>query len=290
MTTIAYDKNGQIIELYGLNVSGGDVTISQVRAEIAKNVGKGVQLGFDGTLENNIITFTPPVGTDTYQIKENYDYEIDLSFAVGGEVDDDTQMQISNDGLTFYFWTVKDTPATWGDLKDIYTYSNDVGYRWIFKARYHVTSEGNNVFYIYPSVTNAVNNIQLYFDGTHIYNKQGGTQLEYTDVYNIISNKYNLVTVNYADSNVLYPVFWTGDAVEFSNILQIDGKSYSVRLIINAQNQIDYTELELALSSDIPSLDGYAKTADLLEKSTEQWQFELADGSTITRRIVVSGT
>lgn len=32
---------------------------------------------------------------------------------------------------------------------------------------------------------------------------------------------------------------------------------------------------------------GYAKTSDLLEKSTEQWQFTLADGSTVDKTIVL---
>lgn len=88
-------------------------------------------------------------------------------------------------------------------------------------------------------------NVQLYYDGDNILDDKDGNILTYNDVYNIISEENNNVSVNYMDTNVLYPAFWTGDAVEFSNLLMIDDKTYSTRLIINAENLIKYDEEDL---------------------------------------------
>lgn len=137
--------------------SGGGVTPSQMNAAIANAVGKGLEVGFDGTLEGNVITFAPPESTGAYNLKEDYDYIVDLSFPAVGTLDDAVEMEIENDSEVIQFFTINHTDvttsATVADLKDVMRYDEATGYRWVFRARCHITSSSSiKCFVILPTV------------------------------------------------------------------------------------------------------------------------------------------
>ena len=119
---------------------------------ITANVGRGLQLGFNGTLTGNVLTFEPD--QSAYEMKQGYDYEIDLLFPAAGTLPDSTQMVIKNGADTVQIVNVKhadaSTPMTYGDMKQMCRYDAEIGWRWIFNARYSVTDTGVKVL-VMPS-------------------------------------------------------------------------------------------------------------------------------------------
>lgn len=142
------------------------ITPLKLAQVVADNVGRGVQLGFTGTLVGNLLTFetTDP---NPYTLRHNYDYEIDLLFEAVGELPDNVEIVIKNG--TNYINIVNvlhddyTSHITVGDLKQIMKYSNNIGWRWIFMARYTVASSGQTVFVMPSTVVNVA--------GEGIYNK-----------------------------------------------------------------------------------------------------------------------
>lgn len=127
---------------------------------IADNVGRGVQLGFNGTLSEGVLTFeVPSENAGEYTLKHLYNYEIDLLFEAVGQLDDSTQIVIKNGAQNINIVNAKHddykTPVTIGDMKQIMKYSTDIGFRWIFDARYTVTTDGQPVFVMPSTVTNS---------------------------------------------------------------------------------------------------------------------------------------
>ena len=127
---------------------------------IADNVGRGVQLGFNGTLSEGVLTFeVPSENAGEYTLKHLYNYEIDLLFEAVGQLDDSTQIVIKNGAQNINIVNAKHdnhkTPVTVGDMKQIMKYSTDIGFRWIFDARYTVTTDGQPVFVMPSTVTNS---------------------------------------------------------------------------------------------------------------------------------------
>jgi hypothetical protein len=127
--------------------------VSQV---VADNVGKGQQLGFNGTLSGGVLTFVPD--QSTYSLKSGYDYEIDLLFSAAGTLPDNTQMVISNGDDTIQILNVKhadaSTPMTYGDMKQICRYDANIGWRWVFMARYSITDTNVKVLVMPSTVVN----------------------------------------------------------------------------------------------------------------------------------------
>lgn len=119
---------------------------------ITANVGRGLQLGFNGTLTGNVLTFEPD--QSAYEMKQGYDYEIDLLFPAAGTLPDSTQMVIKNGADTVQIVNVKhadaSTPITYGDMKQMCRYDANIGWRWIFNARYAITDTGVKVL-VMPS-------------------------------------------------------------------------------------------------------------------------------------------
>ena len=117
-----------------------------------KYAGKVVQLGFNGVLENNVLTFNPD--QDPYEINAGYEYEIDLLFPAAGVLPDSTRMVIKNGTDTVQIVNVRhadaSNPITYGDMKQICRYDAGIGWRWVFNARYAVTDTGVKVF-VMPS-------------------------------------------------------------------------------------------------------------------------------------------
>ena len=132
------------------------MTPLKVAQVVTDNVGKGQQLGFNGTLSEGILTFVPD--QSAYTLKAGYDYEIDLLFPAAGTLPDDTQMVISNGDDTIQILNVKHADAsismTYGDMKQICRYDADVGWRWVFMARYSVTDTNVKVLVMPSTVVN----------------------------------------------------------------------------------------------------------------------------------------
>lgn len=125
------------------------------------NVGKGVQLGFNGTLQSGTITFEPD--QSPYEIKHGYDYEIDLLFAAAGSIPNSTKLVIKNGEETIQIVNVKhsdfNTPITYQEMKQVCRYDNEIGWRWIFHARFSVTDSGVKVMVMPATVVETPDNV-----------------------------------------------------------------------------------------------------------------------------------
>ena len=139
-------------------------TAQTAAAQASQASGKIIQLGFDGTLEGNLLTFKhAPAGVEIpYELLDDYEYEVDLSFQAVGELPQDTQMVIKNgaDTITFVSALHRDstTPATVKEMQSVARYNTDTGYRWLFKAAYKITPSGTKVFLLYPVIAPAASN------------------------------------------------------------------------------------------------------------------------------------
>lgn len=130
----------------------------KVEERLAQKTGAGLSLGFDATLASGVLTFTT-TDAEPYTLQENYDYEIDLHFPAAGTLDDTIKMVVENNSETVQFVALTHTnPAesiTVGDMKQLMYYDAETGFRWLFKARYKITSTGVKVFVIYPVISKA---------------------------------------------------------------------------------------------------------------------------------------
>ena len=129
-------------------------TITPLKAKAIANdyAGKVVQLGFNGTLTGDTLTFEP--NQEPYTVKVGYEYEVDLLFTAAGVLPDATKMVIKNGEETITLLNVKDadasTPMTYGAMKQMCRYDADIGWRWVFNARYAITDTGVKVL-VMPS-------------------------------------------------------------------------------------------------------------------------------------------
>ena len=120
--------------------------------------GKIIQLGFDGTLANGVLTFKhAPGGVEVpYNLQDDFEYELDLAFANTANLPTNTQMAIKNGNDTIRFVSAlhRDaaTNATVADMDAVMRFNSSTGYRWLFKAAYKVTPSGAKVFLLYPVV------------------------------------------------------------------------------------------------------------------------------------------
>ena len=137
-------------------------TAQTAAAQASQLSGRIIQLGFDGTLEGNLLTFKhAPSGVEIpYSLLDDYEYEIDLSFQAVGELSQDTQMIVKNgaDTITFVSALHRDStvPVKVGDMAPVARYNTDTGYRWLFKAAYKITPAGTKVFLLYPVAAQSV--------------------------------------------------------------------------------------------------------------------------------------
>lgn len=129
-------------------------------ASIVDVSGKIIQLGFDGSIDNNVLVFNhAPGGVDApYALVDDYEYEIDLVYANTSNLPNDTQMVIKNGSDTINFVSAvhrsSTEPATVGDMKAVMRFDSSTGYRWLFKAAFKITTSGAKVFLLYPVVYN----------------------------------------------------------------------------------------------------------------------------------------
>lgn len=193
-----------------------DLAISPATAKdvVYNYIGKITQLGFNGILANNVVTFSPDTATP-YEIKEGYEYEIDLLFPAAGVLPDTTKLVIENNGETINLVNVKHSDSTqaieYGDMKQVCRYDNEIGWRWIFNARFAITDAGNKVFVIPSTVTDTPSNVvttdtaqtisgQKTFSNKIIGNLQGtadsATKATQDGSGNVITNKYVTLDTN----------------------------------------------------------------------------------------------
>lgn len=128
------------------------ITPLKAKAIVSDYTGKVVQLGFNGTLTGDTLTFEP--NQEPYVVKAGYEYEVDLLFQSADVLPDTTKMVINNGGETITLLNVKDadasTPMTYGAMKQMCRYDAGIGWRWVFNARYAVTDTGVKVL-VMPS-------------------------------------------------------------------------------------------------------------------------------------------
>lgn len=132
--------------------AGKDDTTIMTPLKVASVAGRVTQLGFDGVLENKVITFTH---STSYAINDGYEYEFDLLFPVSGVLDDNYQMVIVNNGNTYVLSNALDpsyNPMTVANMKQVQSYDPEVGFKWSFKAVAKTSSTGIKLLYIVPSI------------------------------------------------------------------------------------------------------------------------------------------
>lgn len=132
--------------------AGKDDTTIMTPLKVASVAGRVTQLGFDGVLENKIITFTH---STAYAINDGYEYEFDLLFPASGVLDDNYQMVIVNNGNTYVLSNALDpsyNPMTVANMKQVQSYDPEVGFKWSFKAVAKTSSTGIKLLYIVPSI------------------------------------------------------------------------------------------------------------------------------------------
>lgn len=128
------------------------ITPLKAKAIVSDYTGKVVQLGFNGTLTGDTLTFEP--NQEPYVVKAGYEYEVDLLFQSADVLPDTTKMVIKNGEETITLLNVKDadasTPMTYGAMKQMCRYDAGIGWRWVFNARYSITDTGVKVL-VMPS-------------------------------------------------------------------------------------------------------------------------------------------
>lgn len=132
--------------------AGKDDTTIMTPLKVASVAGRVTQLGFDGVLENKVITFTH---STAYAINDGYEYEFDLLFPASGVLDDNYQMVIVNNGNTYVLSNVLDpsyNPMTVANMKQVQSYDPEVGFKWSFKAVAKTSSTGIKLLYIVPAI------------------------------------------------------------------------------------------------------------------------------------------
>ena len=128
--------------------------------KVYESVGRVIQLGFDGTLSGNVLTFEPDTDSP-YEIKNGFSYEIDLLFpavVADGALDENIEMVINNNGESIKILNALNdntsTNITVGNMKQIMKYTTDIGFRWIFNARFATTQDGTKAFVMPSTVVN----------------------------------------------------------------------------------------------------------------------------------------
>lgn len=192
---------------------------STSKAVAYKYIGKVNQLGFNGVLQSGVITFTPD-NNNVYEIKDGYEYEIDLLFEAVGTIDDDTKIVIKNGttniNIVNALYSDYTKSITYKDLKQVCKYDTNIGYRFIFNGRY--TTKDNYNFIVIPSTVNTTPSI-------------------YNSIQDCIVSNPNLIQYEQTSSTIIL-------------------KKGSKLIIPNGVGNFTYTTLINNISSPIPTGNG----------------------------------
>lgn len=85
--------------------------------------------------------------------------------------------------------------------------------------------------------------VEIYFKDGYLKDKNDKI-LTYQEVQDMVIDPSKYVVCIWYEL-CLIPVFWLGDAIEFSETHIIENEPYINRVIINAQNQIKFEEMHL---------------------------------------------
>lgn len=235
--------------------------------KVYESVGRVIQLGFDGTLSGNILTFEPDTDTP-YEIKNGFSYEIDLLFpavVADGALDENIEMVINNNGESIKIINALNdntsTNITVGNMKQIMKYTTDIGFRWIFNARFSTTQNGTKVFVMPSTVINfkgessssgASKNIgEVYYSQSSLASDNPGSLPLFTGE-------------TIASADTIYPDFYVW--VENHTELQTTAEEYETALTT-------YGECPKYVISDgslrLPKLANYIKMANTTEGITQ---------------------
>ena len=192
---------------------------STSKAVAYKYIGKVNQLGFNGVLQSGVITFTPD-NNNVYEIKDGYEYEVDLLFEAVGTIDDDTKIVIKNGttniNIVNALYSDYTKPITYKYLKQVCKYDTNIGYRFIFNGRY--TTKDNYNFIVIPSTVNTTPSI-------------------YNSIQDCIVSNPNLIQYEQTSSTIIL-------------------KKGSKLIIPNGVGNFTYTTLINNISSPIPTGSG----------------------------------
>lgn len=183
------------------------MTPLKVSQKVAQEAGRGVQLSFNGTLSDNTITFSLPDGESKYTIQHGFNYEVDLYYESDEAPADDVTLVVDNDGDTIKINNVLNTDTTTSctaaQVSQI-IYKTDTGYRWIFPAKFSVTSAGDCVFTMVSTVANAYSKADIDDKEANINNAIVKKQDKLSPVEPVTISTYtksNLEGFTYTDSN-----------------------------------------------------------------------------------------
>lgn len=125
----------------------------------AAYVGESLVLSFNATLSGGVLTYVPTEGA-VYDLKEGYEYTVDLFFEAVGELDPATTMVIQNgaDNINIINALSKNPSVamTVANMEQVSTYSTDIGWHHTFKASYYVDENLNKILkmdYVVASFT-----------------------------------------------------------------------------------------------------------------------------------------
>lgn len=125
------------------------------------NIGRVVQLSFNGVLEDNVITFKPTEG-GSYDIRQGYEYEIDLLLEAVGDIDNPSMIILNGGKACTILNAIHTDPSgllSVSDLAQVQEYDVDTGFRWIFRAKYVELQSGFKVFYMERPVARIVKSV-----------------------------------------------------------------------------------------------------------------------------------
>ncbi|MFA7190632.1 MAG: hypothetical protein WC117_11190, partial [Sphaerochaetaceae bacterium] len=120
-------------------INENKASIDTLSETVDTNIGRIQRIDLTGSLSGGVITFTT---SDTYTLKENCTYELDLHFNVAGSIDNSYSMVLKINGATINLQNILNNSGTMlvRDMLQAEKYTNGVGYRWIFNAIYNTVS------------------------------------------------------------------------------------------------------------------------------------------------------
>lgn len=201
---------------------------------VNENTGRIIQLGFDGKLESDDLIVFRPQNDETYEVKDGYEYELDLYYDASS-ISDDTHVLISVGNSMFNILNPLHTEASElcqvSDLKQMMTYTDGVGYRWIFNAK---CINNDKKLFVQPStvvnVESATSNREVIMTGGRTVEWKDST--EYSDYPYESEGAYDTGTtreINYVSGIVnFYPEYTTtGNLAPFATFYFNGSKIYS---------------------------------------------------------------
>lgn len=208
------------------------------------NVGRGIQLGFAGTLEGDTLTFET-TDENPYTIKQGYCYEIDLLFQAAGILPDDVKVVIKNGADTINIVNVLHDdytkPITVGCLKQLMKYNDVAGWRWVFNSRFTVAQDGTKVFVMPSTVVNAATDV--------IYNRLHDALLANPDMIRYEND--TSITKILAGSTFVYPNgFGVFDERTITNNIQTQVFPDHDQLIFTNGTQLFYIDADKTFAGE----------------------------------------